>query len=73
MTKEHSTYPLNLSLDFFDNLDETLGKAYALAYVASSDQFFEANRKIISDYLLQMSNLILEARTALEAQKSGQI
>lgn len=67
MANDHSTYPLNLSLDFFDNLDEILSKASALAYVASSNQFFEADQKIMSDYLWQLSDLIDEAKRLLKA------
>jgi hypothetical protein len=64
---DHSIVPLNLSIDFFDNLNEYLNKAKALTHVAFSDQFIEADPKIIHDYLWQLSDLIDGAIGQLEA------
>lgn len=64
---DYSVVPLNLSIDVFDNLNEFLTKAKALTHMAFSDQFTEADPKIIHDYLWQLSDLIDGAMGQLKA------
>ena len=64
---DYSAVPLNLSIDVFDNLNELLNKAKALIYVAFSDQFTEADPKIINHYLWQLGDLVDEAIGQLNA------
>jgi hypothetical protein len=63
---EHSTDPLNLSVDFYDTMHEHLSRAYALSYVALSDQFTCADNLIIQIYLGQLCELLESAKTLLD-------
>lgn len=63
----HSCISSNIPLEFFDNLQERLSKAYALVNIASTSHVVisEARASTIHDYLWTILDLLDEAKTSL--------
>lgn len=63
---EHFSSSLNISLDTYDLLSESLAKLHALSYMALSDHFALANEAIIHNYMGLLVDLTEEARDAFD-------